>query len=531
MAATNAQVTFAFLAKDAASKSIRNIGSNLKGLKDVAGTVAKGVAVAFAAVAAAATAAAYKTAQFAKEAIQGAIEDAAAQAKLVSVLEARDLATNKNLKTVEKLITAGQNLAFTDDEIRAGIATATQFTNKFTRAQKILTVAQDLARAKSIPLEKATALVGRAYKGSGGALAKYGVQIGKGVKGLAALEKVTKKFGGAAKANAETAASQFEIFNIKIAEAKEAIGGALLPAVLKIFKAVQPIADELLASLESKLPDLEKFATSVADNLIAKLPGLIATAKREVPIVLGKIKDFAFEFVTKAKEIAQFLGPDGVVTTGLIAIGGKLGGLGGAIGGALTKAFSDLGLGPLESAIAGSVSGAVIGGIVQGLASSLVTSAITAFSARLKAATTIATSKGVSLPTGAVPGAAASGGAGSAILGVSTAAIAGVASAAMATAAIVGAAALLYSTLVPKEVQAAISQRVGAGARDRAAQAGGAMGGGGVYGGNAVNPTSSYLNLKNETTLKVDGAVLARSVDKYLGVSYRVAGTTRTGGR
>jgi hypothetical protein len=530
MAATNAQVTFAFLAKDAASKSIRAIGSNLKGLKDVAGTVAKGVAIAFAAVAAAATAAAYKTAQFAKEAIQGAIEDAAAQSKLVAVLNARNLATEKNLATVDKLIVAGQNLAFTDDEIRAGIATATQFTNKFTKAQKILTVAQDLARAKSIPLEKATLLVGRAYKGSTGALSRYGVLLEKGTKGVKALDAVTKKFGGAAKANAETAAGQFEIFNIKIAEAKEAIGGALLPAVLKIFKAIQPIADELLASLESKLPDLEKFATSIADNLIAKLPRLISTAKREIPIVLGKIKDFAFEFVTKAKEIAQFLGPDGVVTTGLVAIGGKLGGLGGAIGGALTKAFSDLGFGPLESAIAGSVSGAIIGGIVQGLASSLVTNAIAAFGAKLKGATTVATSGGVRLPTAVGP-ATAAGGAGSAILGVSTAAIASVASVAMATAAVVGAAALLYSTLVPKEVQAAISQRVGAGARDRAAQAGGAFGAGGVYGGNSMNPTSSYLNLQNTTTLKVDGAVLARTVDKYLGVYYRAAGTTRTGGR
>jgi hypothetical protein len=529
VAATSAQVTFAFLAKDAASKSIRAISSNLKGLKDVAGNVAKGIAIAFAAVAAAATAAAYKTIQFAKDAVQAAIEDAAAQSKLVAVLEARDIASKKNLATVEKLIKAGQNLAFTDDEIRAGIATATQFTNNFTKAQKILTVAQDLARAKSIPLEKATLLVGRAYKGSGSALSRYGIQIGKGVKGLAALDKITGKFGGSAKKNAETAASQFEIFRIKIDEAKESIGGALLPAILKIFKAVQPIADDLLASLESKLPDLEKFATSIADNLIAKLPGLIATAKREIPIVLGKIKDFAFEFVTKAKEIAAFLGPDGVVTTGLVAIGGKLGGLGGAIGGALTKAFSDLGFGPLESAIAGSVSGAIIGGIVQGLASSLVTNAIAVFGAKLKGATTAATSGGVRLPTGAVPGAA--GSAGSAILGVSTAAIASVASVAMATAAVVGAAGLLYSTLVPKDVQAAISNRLGAGARDRAAQAGGAVGAGGVYGGNSVNPSSSYLNLQNTTTLKVDGNVLAKTVDKYLGVQYRTAGTTRTGGR
>lgn len=528
MAATNAQVTFAFLAKDAASKSIRNIGSNLKGLKDVAGTVAKGVAVAFAAVAAAATAAAYKTAQFAKEAIQGAIEDAAAQAKLVAVLEARDLATNKNLKTVNKLITAGQNLAFTDDEIRAGIGIATQFTNKFSRAQKILAVAQDLARAKSIPLEKATTLVGRAYKGSGGALARYGIQIGKGVKGLAALDKVTQKTRGAAEAYAKTASAQFEIFNTKIAEAKEAIGGALLPAVLKLFKAVQPIADELLASLESKLPDLEKFATSVADNLIAKLPGLIATAKREIPIVLENIKTFASEFISKAKEIAQFLGPDGLVATGLIAIGGKLGGLGGAIGGALTKAFSDLGFGPLESALAGSVSGAIIGGIVQGLASSLVTNAIAAFGARLRGVTAISTSTGVSLPTGAAPGIPAAGGAGSTILGVSTAAIAGVASAAMATAAVVGAAGLLYSNLVPKDVQAAISANLGRYAANRAGKVEGSSG---MYGVTQATPTSSYLNLKNETTLKVDGAVLARTVDKYLGVSYRVAGTTRTGGR
>jgi hypothetical protein len=406
MAGSSAQITFAFLAKDAASKSINAIGRNLKDLGSVAKTIGKGVAIGIAAIGAAFGAAAYAAKGF----VQSAIEDIAAQTKLVSILQARKMATEANLAAVDALIKSGQALAFTDDEIRAGIATATQFTKKFVDAQKILAVAQDVARAKGISLEEATSLVGKAYQGNTRGLKLLGIETKKGAKGLAVLTAINKKFAGVAAKNADTVSAQFEIFRIKVDEAKESIGGALLPAVMKVFKALQPVVDSLLGDLDKKLPDLEKFANTIADKLVKKIPGFVRTAKRELPPLINKVKEFFLEATKFADGAAKALGPDGLITTGIAAIGFKVGGLKGALAGALTKGFSDIGLGPFESLLAGAVSSAVLAGVAQGLASQAALALIATFKGRMTAAATIPTpipgGPGGLVPAGAGLGAA-----------------------------------------------------------------------------------------------------------------------------
>ncbi|NBW14228.1 MAG: hypothetical protein EBR82_40140 [Caulobacteraceae bacterium] len=387
MAGQSAQITFAFLAKDAASKSINAIGRNLKSLGGVAKTIGKGIAIGIGAIAAGFAAAAYAAKGF----VQSAIEDIAAQTKLVSVLQARKLATEANLAAVDELIKAGQNLAFTDDEIRAGIATATQFTKSFADAQKILTTAQDVARAKGISLEEATALVGKAYQGNTRGLKQLGIETKKGAKGLAVLTSINRKFAGVAAKNADTVSAQFEIFRIKIDEAKESIGGALLPAVMKVFKALQPIVDSLLGDLEKKLPDLEQFANTIADKLVRQIPKWVATAKRELPPLIEKVKSFFLEATKFSDSAVKALGPDGLITTGIAAIGFKIGGLKGALAGALTKGFSDVGLGPFESLLAGAVGSAILAGLAEGLASQAALALIAAFKARMTAASSIPT--------------------------------------------------------------------------------------------------------------------------------------------
>jgi hypothetical protein len=387
MAGSSAQITFAFLAKDAASKSINAIGRNLKGLGGVAKTIGKGIAIGIAGIGAAFAGAAIAAKNFAV----AAAGDRAEQAKLISILEARGLATEANIKATESLIAAGQNLAFTDSEVRAGITTATQFTNDFAVAQKILTVAQDVARAKNISLEEATTIVGKAYQGNTKALKGYGIETKKGAKGLTVLTALTAKFGGVAEKNADTAAAQFEILRIKMDEAKETIGGPFLDAAAKVFKALQPFVDEFLAGLDKKLPDLEKFTDNIANELIKKIPGWVRTAKRELPPLIDKVKEFFLEATKFSDSAVKALGPDGLITTGIAAIGFKIGGLKGALAGALTKGFSDVGLGPFESLLAGAVGSAILAGLAEGLASQAALALIAAFKARMVVASTIPT--------------------------------------------------------------------------------------------------------------------------------------------
>ena len=194
MATQQGAATFSVIAKDAASTVLRSVGKEMGSLGKTGKAVFKTMAVAVAAVATAITTASLAAANFAKKAISAAMQDQAEQAKLIAVLEARGLATEANRKQVDALIKSGQALAFTDSEIRAGLSIATQFTKDFTKAQKILAVAQDVARAKNISLEEATSIVGKAFAGNGKAAKQLGIDLTKTTKVLG--DKISKDKDG-----------------------------------------------------------------------------------------------------------------------------------------------------------------------------------------------------------------------------------------------------------------------------------------------------------------------------------------------
>jgi len=388
MAGNSAQVTFAFLAKDLASGTIRGISKSLANVKENArnlgGALKTALKIGAGAIAAIGAGAIAASVAFTK----AAIEDEAANNRLISVLQARKLASEANLKVVDELIAKGAQLAFTDDEVRAGIATATQFTKKFADAQKILARAQDLARAKNISLEEATKIVGKAYQGNTKGLKALGIETKKGAKGLTILTAVSAKFGKSAAAYAETTEGKFAALKIAIDETKESVGGVFLNALKKVFAALQPYMMKFLSEIEKRLPDLEKFVDKIANDLVKNLPGYIAVAKREIPPLIKKFQGFFTEVVAFGKRAAEFLGKDGAVTGGLALIGAKIGGLKGAISGVLSKAFSDFGFGPFESLLLGTVSSAVIAGMTEGIAGQVTQRLIAAFALKIKAAST-----------------------------------------------------------------------------------------------------------------------------------------------
>ena len=422
MAGSSAQVTFAFLAKDAASGTIRNLSKTLTGLGSVAGKVGgllkTGLKVGIAAIGGAILGAGAALAKFTKD----AIDDEKAQSKLNAVLKARGLATTENLKATEEAIKAGAKLAFTDDQVRDGISVATQFTNKFSKAQKILAVSQDVARAKNISLEKATLLVGRAYDGNTTGLSRMGVALEKGTKGTKALEAVTAKFGGSAEAYAQTTAGGIEALQIQLAEAGESIGESLLPIVndlLKVFNEkalpiILSVVDGIKAFIDTNRGLISSVIETVAgfvSNLIPVLvsvgefifgtlipaivgfvqnltaPGGVTDSIGKVvgPILddlipaFGKFLDGVGKLIAKVGELVGVLWGDGSgpLAIAVTAIGGAfsilftiLGNIGGAIATAidfvikLGKVIMDSPIGFLIKAIAGVVGGAAgaIGG-------------------------------------------------------------------------------------------------------------------------------------------------------------------------
>ncbi len=545
---------FVFKARDNVSPVAKGIRTSLGSIRASAGFVGQ----AFKAAAAAATVAFGAISAGAALAVKSAIAEEREVSLLNSLLKTRGLLTAENTKLVEEALEAGKKLSFSGGEIREGIGTATQFTNNFNKALKILAAAQNLARAKNISLEQATKLVGKAFAGNGNALKNYGVnlketvttvtekvkadkegylttekQVGQTtriIKGLKALDAVNESFSGSAKAYADTTAGMLERFGDTFDDLRKKIGTALLPALQDVLRGVGPILDQLVRDVSDKLPDLEKFAGELASDIPRLVANIYIKARKELPAIIDKVSGFIRGIADFARDAAAFLGPDGLIETGIGLIGYKIGGLRGAITAVLTKAFSDVGLGEFESLLAASITTAVI----SGLGSALVQAAVLAFAAKLRGGARAAAVSAIPpvVPAGAPPAAAATGGAGAAGAGA-VAGVVAVAGAAAAVASIVGIAAIAYSSIVPKETQAAISKRLGEFGR-RAGEQGTATGAGGAYnaGGMYQGGTSSYLqNFTSNTTLKLDGKVIAQSVNRYLTPAFSPSTGTRTGGR
>lgn len=281
MASATSTAVFAIVAKDAASSVMGKIGKSMGRLRSAAGA-------AFSALATGAAAAATAIAGLAIASIKAAAEDEKAQVRLIATLRARGLATEKNIAAIDKAIEAGAKLAFTDDDVRTSIETATQFTNKFNKALKIHAVAQDVAVAKGISLEQATALVGKAFAGTGRGMKNLGIELQKTVhwteikekkdrkgvvteekiaksrketiKGMEALNLITEKYGGIAAEVGDTVAVRFESAQIRLNEAVESMGAKLLPLASDALNAfsstVIPFAEQALGFLGDKIVEV-----------------------------------------------------------------------------------------------------------------------------------------------------------------------------------------------------------------------------------------------------------------------------------
>jgi hypothetical protein len=538
MASQDKAATVSVVAKDAASSVLRGVGKEMGQLGKTGGAVFKTLAVAAAAVASAIVAAATAAVKFTQKAIQAAIADDAEQQKLIATLEARGIATEKATTRVNELIAAGQKLAFSDSETRSGIAIASQYTNNYAKQTKILTAAQNIARARNISLEAATKLVGKAYAGNGGALKGYGVQLQrtitwtekkekvdrKGVKtvketeksrkemikGTEALALINKKFAGVADAYSKSLEGQFAIVKDSINETVESIGYAIgggegLPTFVRLLEGIRPVVDDVLGTIADNLPTIQKFSRELVEKFLAKLPGYVATAKRELPILIDKLKGFIGGVGGFAKDVASFLGPDGLITAGIAGVGFKMGGLAGGIGAVFAEQFIKMGIDPITAAITGTLGGAVTAGLVQGITNAMGSAVVGKFLGLFK---NIPVSP--SLPGGAVP----TGGPGMlAALGVGAVAVSVVAFTTAAAAALTNA--ITGSGMTNKvggnnviDIFGTTAATLANNSKDQGKILSDLL--------TFITTGEQPIELTNDLTVKLDGKIIAQSVDRYL---------------
>jgi hypothetical protein len=182
------------------------------------------------------------------DAVKAAMDDEKSQQMLARQLKATTGATDDQIKSVEKYISAqGRNLGITDDQLRPALAGLVRVTKDVNEAQNAASLAMDIAAAKGVSLETVSKALERAYGGNTAALAKLDPSVRDMIKGGATLEEVFAKmsstFGGAAKEASNTAAGGFAKLKLSLDETKESIGAALLPVLQKVLPYLQKAAD------------------------------------------------------------------------------------------------------------------------------------------------------------------------------------------------------------------------------------------------------------------------------------------------
>jgi hypothetical protein len=252
-------------------------------------------AIKKAAVPAAAALAAVGAALF--DATKGAIEDAAAQDLLANNLRKTTGATDKQIKANEDWIsTQGRLLGITDDELRPVLAKFAKATGDVTKAQQFANQAMDIATATGKPLESVTTAITKAMGGNMTALAKlapeYRTLIKDGADFETVMSLIADTTGGAATKAANTSAGQFKRLSVTLAETKESIGAALLPAI------------------QAVLPYLTKFGEWAAKN-----PSLILAVGAAIATIAAAIV---------AVNVAMALNPFSLIIIGVVAVGAAL---------------------------------------------------------------------------------------------------------------------------------------------------------------------------------------------------------------
>jgi HPt (histidine-containing phosphotransfer) domain-containing protein len=233
-------------------------------------------------------------------ATKAALEDAAAQDKLAGVLERTTGATQAQLAAasayVDKMALA---TGVADDQLRPALAKLASATGDIGKAQSDLALALDVSAASGKSVEQVAAAMAKGYDGSVGALQKMipGLKDATGAsKDMTVVQaELARMTGGAASDAANTAAGQFKIFQLQMAELQETLGAALIPVI------------------EALMPLLRGAASLAAANTTAikVLVGIVASLAAGILIANGVMKAYAavqtlIKVATAAWSVAQY---------------------------------------------------------------------------------------------------------------------------------------------------------------------------------------------------------------------------------
>jgi len=228
-------------------KGFNEIGDKAKNIFGGADADMKKLVPSIAAVTAASAAAFAGLAAFATKATQAAIEDQAEQERLAQTLQKVVGATDEAVASTEKFIEGlAKTTTFSDSQLRPALSSLVVATGDLTRAQDLLTVAQDISVATGTDLQQTSEALARAANGNMKALQALSPTLRDNIKEGQSFDQVLRElqanFGGAAEAAAGTLGGQMTILRNRFDEIVESIGAAFLPILEELVGALGFVA-------------------------------------------------------------------------------------------------------------------------------------------------------------------------------------------------------------------------------------------------------------------------------------------------
>jgi hypothetical protein len=209
-----------------------------------------------------------------EEGLKGVIEAASqAQTTTVALATAMNNAkvnTEANRGAVEKSVASMENLAFTGNDARGAMMTLVTATGSVSKSTQLMSEAANLARAQHESLGAASETLAKALTGKlGGAFKEYGITLDttlpKNEAITKALNELNDKIKNQASAYLETYAGKMDLLKTKMENAKETIGGALIPILTNLTSVFAGVLDVI----KPILPELTILAATIGAVIIA----------------------------------------------------------------------------------------------------------------------------------------------------------------------------------------------------------------------------------------------------------------------
>jgi hypothetical protein len=288
-----------------------------------AGKLQKFSKIAGAAFLAAGVAATAYAGKLAVEGVKAAIEDEAAQLRLATSLENVTGATKAQIKETESyILKTSLATGVTDEKLRPSLDRLVRSTKDVEEAQKLQTLAINIAAGTGKDLQAVSEALAKAHDGNFTALKKLGGGIDENIiksKDFnAATASLAATFEGQASKQAETFQGRMDRLKVAFDEGKEAVGAQLLPIIEKFVNIIveqvipnlgkfaayfEPIKKAIMDNKET----FEAFGKFIVDYIVPVLAFTLSNAFKVVGKVAGTILEIIGDVIsgiTRAVQIA-----------------------------------------------------------------------------------------------------------------------------------------------------------------------------------------------------------------------------------